>query len=376
MFVRRSSIFFVEDRDGFIIPTVNKKKCINCGRCNKICPALSELPQVPYIRKCYLAYNFDTDVRKYGSSGSVFYALAEIFIKKGGGVYGAAFDNTLQLRHTRATDMQGVKRQMKSKYIQSDTTGIYRQVIQDLRDNIECIFVGTPCQCQALHNIISPKLREKLLIVDIICHGVPSQKLFNLGKRQFEQTHKCIITDFSFREKTKKSLRNYRVEYITTDKVKHVKIGDLDEIPFCYGFFYHYIQRNSCYSCKYRKTERVSDLTLGDFWGISHLKPEIKDIERGYSSVIVNTSKGQDMIDQLATCKLEEIRDGVSFISEHNHAYTKSDDKSWVRDIFFFCLRHFGYAFCEKHFLQQHRSLQDRLFIAVVTRLDNIRRKI
>jgi len=371
-----SSISFTKDKDGFVMPTVNVATCVDCGRCDKVCPALNHSVQTSFKNKCYAAYHKEKRIRTIGSSGSVFYALAERTIEADGSVYAAAFDANLQLHHTRATSLDEVYPQMKSKYLQSDTTDIYKQVTKDLREGRDVLFVGTPCQCQALHNMLPDRLRDKLLLVDIICHGVPSQNLFNKSMRHYELEHDCHVESFSFREKTKESLRNYKIEYTTKDGKRKTVVGGLDEIPFCYGFFYHYIQRNSCYTCKQRTIVRVSDLTLGDFWGLSNIKPEIFDFEAGYSSVITNTSKGQDIIDQLSSCMLEEISDGVSFVAANNRAYTKLDDKSLMRGIFFFCLRHIGYAFCEKHFLKWQRSILDRLFFSLVIRLDNIKKYI
>lgn len=371
-----TSISFTEDKDGFVMPTVNVATCVDCARCDKACPALNNSIQTSIKNKCYAAYHKEKDIRIIGSSGSVFYALAEKTIQLGGAVYGASFDESLQLRHTRAASLDEVHPQMKSKYLQSDTTGIYKQVMSDLRADKDVLFVGTPCQCRALHNMLSERLRKKLLLVDIICHGVPSQSLFNKSIHHYEHEHGCHVESFSFREKTKESLRNYQIEYITKDGERQTAVGDLDEIPFCYGFFYHFTQRNSCYACKQRALARVSDLTLGDFWGLSEIKPEITDFEVGYSSVIANSAKGQKVIKGLSTCHLEEIVDGVAFVAAHNRAYMKSDDKSLMREVFFFCLRHFGYAFCERHFLKHQRSLLDCLFFSLIIRIDNIKRNI
>lgn len=122
---------------------------------------------------------------------------------------------------------------MKSKYLQSNTAGIYKQTTKDLREGREVLFVGTPCQCQALHNMLPDRLREKLLLVDFICHGVPSQSLFDKSIRHYESVNGCKINEFSFREKTKESLRNYKIAYTARDGERKTAVGDLDDIPFC-----------------------------------------------------------------------------------------------------------------------------------------------
>lgn len=360
-----------EDTDGFVIPSVIKDHCINCGLCEKACPALNHQVDSHEDQQCFAVYHKDNVIRAKGSSGSVFFALAELVIEKlSGAVYAAAFDENLQLHHTRATDMVGVRLQMKSKYIQSDTTGIYNQVLADLREGKEVLFVGAPCQCQALHNVTPAKHREKLLLADIICHGVPSQSLFNKSIEQFEKKNNCKVTSFSFREKTKGSLRNYKITYTTPDGNTITRVGDLDDIPFCVGYFNHWTIRNSCYSCKQRGVERVADLTLGDFWGLKILFPNINDFERGYSALIVNSARGMKEIEHLSSCMLKEIPNGVQFVVEHNHAYTKPDKKSLMREVFFWCLHHCGFEFCERHFLSVQPSLFGRILNSAVIRLD------
>ena len=371
----KQCIAICEDRDGFAMPKVDKDTCINCGLCENVCPTLNHQVKSYEDQKCYAVYHKDDEIRAEGSSGSVFFALAELIIQKqGGAVYGAAFDENLQLHHIRATDMAGVRLQMKSKYIQSDTTGIYKQVLADLQEGREVLFVGTPCQCQALHNMTAAKLRERLLLADIICHGVPSQSLFNKSIQQFEKKNKCKVTSFSFRKKTKESLRNYKLTYTTADGNTLTKVGDLDEIPFCVGYFNHWSIRNSCYACMHRGVERAADVTLGDFWGMKEIHPELEDFEKGYSSLIVNTEKGKRIVEQLSSCAVEEIPGGVQFVTAHNRAYTKPDEKSLMRKLFFWCLRHLGVEYCEKHFLTMNPSLPDRLLNSIIIRIDRIKK--
>ena len=367
-------ISFKEDNDGFVMPSFVEARCINCGYCERVCPAQNYQVEPYAERKCYVVYHKNDKIRADGSSGSVFYALAEMVIEKlRGEVYAAAFDDNLQLHHIRAIDMDGVHLQMKSKYIQSDTSGIYNQILIALRGGKEVLFVGTPCQCQALHNMTPPQMREKLLLVDFICHGVPSQDLFNKSIKQFEQDNKGRVLSFSFREKTKETLRNYKIIYKASDGQTLTRIGDLDEIHFCVGYFNHLTIRNSCYQCKQRTIERAADVTLGDFWGISEICPELADCEKGYSSLIVNTEKGGRIVELLSSCVINEVPDGVRFVTTHNRAYTTAENKSLMRNVFFWCLRHLGYKYCEKHFLTMSPPLLDRLLNSIVIRIDRIR---
>lgn len=373
----KECITIYEDKNGLLMPKVDTSLCIDCHKCEITCPSLlskHSLPSSPQsIQKCYAAFHRNTDIRHYGSSGSVFYELASQIISKGGVVYGAAMDENLQLKHTRAVDIVGVKRQMKSKYIQSDTKGIYKKVVEDINIGKDVLFVGTPCQCQALHNIATKKQRAHLLIVDFVCHGVPPQSLFNKSIHQFEKDNNCTINNFSFREKSEKELRNIGIGYTTKDGEYHHKLMNPDTFPYCYGFFYHITQRKSCFACQMRKIKRDSDLTLADFWGIDKIAHEIKDVEKGYSMIVTNTEMGGKALAALKDCQINEIEGGLDFCVKRNHAYTKPDNESLMRTLFFWSLRHLGYKITEKHFLQLNPSFTDRLWHSLVYRLDRKR---
>lgn len=351
-----------EDRDGFLMPQIVLSRCVDCHLCEKVCPYITSNTSVYKDRKCYSAYNEDEDIRFLGSSGSVFYSLAERIVSRRGIVYAAELCDDLQLRHTRATTIPEIIRQMKSKYIQSNVVGIYKSVLSDLAGGKEVLFVGTPCQCKALHNYIPAKLRNYLLIVDFVCHGVPSQSLFTKSLALFEQTNQCKVDNYSFREKTHDSLRNYRVDFTMYDGEKRSITGDPDDWPFYNGYFYHYIQRNSCFNCKMRTIDRDSDITIGDFWGIGSLIPGINDFSKGYSMLVTNSHYGQEALDSLHNCNLVEVQGGLDYCLENNSAYLKEDKKSIMRSAFFYALRYKGYSFCERHFLRKNLSFFDRIF--------------
>lgn len=367
----KGCISFKENEEGFFMPVVDTSLCIECHRCEQVCPSLSSKSSATE-HHCFAYYHRDEEIRHIGSSGSAFFALAEWTLRQGGSVYAAAMNDDLQLRHTRASTLDEVKQQMKSKYIQSDTSGVYRQVLDDLRSDRQVLFVGTPCQCKALDNLVPMRLRSRLLIADFICHGVPSQRLFNEGIAEYERQHRCKVTAFSFREKSENNLRNYGITYNAKDGTMHTKIGELDEIPYCYGFFNHFTKRNSCYACRQRGVERSSDLTLGDFWGLEQLQPHLDDFNKGYSSVITNTEIGTKILSQLSNCYIEEVADGVAFVVKRNNAYTRHDNKSLLRSLFFLTRSHLGYSFAERHFLQQRPPLPDRLLKSLIIRIDKL----
>ena len=179
-----SCITYVKNKHGFLVPKVEQILCVNCGLCTKVCPVIK--PQTNQLNdiKVYSAYNKSAEIRTEGSSGSLFYTLAEDTINSGGIVYGAAFVENMKLRHISAESLYELKPLMKSKYLQSDVTGVYKQVKYNLGLGRRVLFVGTPCQCNALYKSLGSRPHDNLLLVDFICHGVPSQDLFDKMSKQ------------------------------------------------------------------------------------------------------------------------------------------------------------------------------------------------
>jgi len=369
----RNCITMCIDANGFVMPKIEVTECINCSKCERVCPTLNHNASSYQKQKCYAAYHLDRHIRHIGSSGSVFYAIAANVINEGGSVYAAEMCSDLQVRHTRATDIDGVVKQMKSKYIQSDTLGVYNEVLDDLSQGRYVLFVGTPCQVKALSNSIPLRLRNRLIMVDFVCHGVPSQQLFNDSIKQFEKSKSCQVHSFSFREKTQENLRNYRIEYVSEDKSLTRVVDNPNRFPYYYGFLYHYIQRNSCFNCKHRTINRSSDLTLADFWGAEVLDSRYVDKNKGYSMIVVNSDVGTEILSKLsATCHVVEIPNGIAHAVKFNRAYTEPDPKSLMHTFFFWTYRHFGYSVCEKRFLQIDSMLLDRLWHSVAYRIDKL----
>ncbi len=331
----RHCITIIEDTKGFRVPKVSAINCNNCGLCNNVCPTLNSEASKG-LERLFCCYNKNSNQRKAGSSGSIFVLLADTMIKHGGVVVGAAFDSDLQLRHQIASTMDDVKPLMKSKYIQSDTTGIFKRIKEKLISG-KVLFVGSPCQCHALYNFLGRKPHDNLLIVDFICHGVPSQKLFNNAINLFEKKRGCKVKAFSFREKAKGELHCYSISYVYNGEEEvEVDVGCSKEFPYYNGYLNYNVFRESCYECKFARRERVSDITLGDFWGLSSLKRGLNDFRKGYSMMIVNSEEGQSYIHEISSdIEIEEYPIEVAI--DNNFAYThptkkKLQHKLFIRD--------------------------------------------
>ena len=289
-------ISFKKDDEGFLYPEVDESKCIHCGKCVSCCPEFNPRYN-DAVKSAMAAYASSPDARQAGSSGGLFGVFSSLIIQKGGKVWGAEFDKNLKLKHTCATTLQEVEPLLRSKYLQSDTSGCYRQIKEDLKCGILTLFAGTPCQCNALRNFIGSN-DDNLYLVDIICHGVPSQDLFDRSIKWFEEKNGCKIKQFAFRSKYKGALHPQAFSFICEKNGKNKQINGLHyQFPFYFGFQKYITLRPSCYKCKWTRPERTADLTLGDFWGIEKFDSNL-DPKKGLSEVLVNTSKGQSLIQE------------------------------------------------------------------------------
>lgn len=309
-------------KKGYIYPKVNTLECIECGKCIRICPALNipSYKNINFKQRLYAAYNKNPKIRSISSSGGIFYELAKYILSQQGVVYGATL-KSLKCKHIAITWASELPLLIGSKYIQSDLTGIYKNII-NRKKHKPILFVGTPCQCSALLNIFGKNRPTNVYIVDFICHGVPSQDIFDKCIRLYESQNNCNIIDFSFRTKTDKALRNYKLTYDKNGKKTEI-IGNPADFPFYNAFLNHTIFRKSCFKCNYKTITRVSDITLGDFWGIEKINSHVS-INKGCSSIIINNQKGEFLLNNIQIDLLIKEYD-IAFIIDNNYALTNKD---------------------------------------------------
>jgi len=308
-----------EDAEGFIYPLVDTEACVNCCLCERVCPVVKNKKN-PHSEYALACYSKDTVIRNNASSGGVFELLAREVIADGGVVFGAAFDNQLTLKHMYADNLQDLKKLCKSKYIQSDTNNVFVKVREFLADKRRVLFVGTPCQVSALNNFLG-KQYDQLLTVDFICHGVPSDKMFKSYIHSEEQRRGGIIKSFSFRIKDGniKHVHGYSYTIEKNGRSKKYR-GMFFDNPFYFAFKKYLILRPSCYRCKYCTPERVSDITLADFWGIEDYLPYV-DFNKGVSMVLVNGEKGQTAFGALHK-NIDSYQFGIDVAIKCNHCFS------------------------------------------------------
>ena len=287
-----------ENEDGFFEPIINKEKCIKCSLCFKRCPQLNDVEIGEKINspKVFAVKNKNVEEQKNSSSGGVFSVLARYVLENNGAVYGACFDEKLKLEHIRIDKQESLYKLRGSKYLQSNTKNTFELVKNDLNNGVRVLYVGTPCQIAGLKNYLG-KDYEDLLLVDLVCHGVPSQKLFDKYITWLEKRNKSKVINYDFRNKEKSIWELGYVPKVSFEngKTKYI-YGNSD--MYITSFLNGNTLRESCYSCKYTKKERVSDITIGDFWGVNKIYPELYD-EKGISIVLTNTIKGKKAIDSI-----------------------------------------------------------------------------
>ncbi len=298
----KNAITMCPDAEGFLQPTVNHKACINCGKCENVCPVLNQgLPRTPLA--VYAAKAKDDNLRRISSSGGVFSLLARQVLDKGGAVYGAAFEPpTHKVVHKRVTDEAGLDELRGSKYVQSEIGETYISVREDLENGMSVLFSGCPCQVAGLRRFLG-KEYDNLLLVDVICHAVPSplawQKYLSC---QENKEHAKISRTFSRRNCDWRSFA-LSLEFVNPSGKAY--LIDSASGTYIHAFGAELLNRKTCHKCSFRSFKSGCDITIGDFWGIERIYPDMND-NNGVSAVICSTEKGNNVF--LQNARFVEVR--------------------------------------------------------------------
>jgi len=280
------AISMVPNEEGFLYPSIDANACTECKLCERICPVNPEHPKDLFHhepQEFLAAWNKDEEIRRQSSSGGVFTALAENILEQGGAVVGAAFDESFKVRHIMIENKDELAKLRGSKYVQSEvSSALYGRIKSELRDGRKILFSGTPCQVAGMRQVM--RKQEGILYVDILCHGVPSPKLWE----EYRATLNAAPSSFSFRDKIT-GWKDYSISWLINGSV-HKELGR--DNAYMHAFLRDYTLRMACYACSYAKMERVGDLTLADFWGIEKCYPEYDD-DKGTGLVLVNDSHGR-----------------------------------------------------------------------------------
>ena len=317
------SITMSPNSEGFLYPVINNETCIACGLCFNKCPIEDNLRFHHMERKYFSLYSKDEHDLLVSSSGGVFLVLAKNVIKNGGVVVGCVYDDNTVACHVCTNDLNIVYQMCGSKYVQSRADQTYGEVKTYLENGVKVLFTGTACQVEALRAFLNIDY-ENLITIDILCHGVPSPLYFKKFTDYYARKYKGKITSVEFRNKEK---RGWGSEHRTCIRFIDKKGNENKKWPilpkyFCH-FFYGDDLRLSCYKCKYAQSERISDITIGDFWG--YWQKYKKFFYDGISVCSVNTESGLAL--------LNEVCEGFEFIEELSESEAKGSNTNFYHPV-------------------------------------------
>ena len=274
---------------GFLLPVVDSNTCIECGLCEKYCSIMNH-DSIPFhTSKLVLAAKAkETTVLCSSQSGGAFYIIAKEFINKKGVVYGACLCDDFVTRHIRVDSVSALSKLQSTKYVQSDLKGIYSKVASDL-SQYKVLFSGTPCQISGLIMYLkSQKVStDHLLLCDVVCFGVPSPGVFADWIKVLQKSYRSKLQEVHFRDLDEKWGAAKEKYVFQNDQV-------IKGSMYTRWYFENLITRESCHHCPFCISERVSDITLGDFWGIENISKDHYD-ERGVSLIMLNTGKAIEL---------------------------------------------------------------------------------
>lgn len=371
------------DNEGFLYPTVDSLRCIDCGLCEKVCPVINQNePHKPL--HVYAAYNKNEEIRMHSSSGGIFTLLAEATINEGGVVFGAKFDKDWNVVHDYTETIDGIADFRGSKYVQSTIGNTYSEAKNFLQTGRKVLFSGTPCQIAGLKKYLR-KEYDNLLTVDIICHGVPSPLVW---RRYIDETADKlraeraggkntvslslneipVIKGISFRDKTHGWKKfGFRISYAAFKAAENSVSESAMDIceshttnAFMRAFLSDTILRPSCYNCPAKQGKGHSDITIADFWGINHLDPDFDD-NKGCGAIFLNTEEGINAYPfEMAENKEKTFEEVI----QYNSAYYRSSKPNPKRDTYFKVLEKKGVYKATQSCL--HKPKYVKLFLKIV----------
>ena len=349
----KKCIAFTEDVEGFLYPQIDISKCIECGLCEKVCPVINQSQECIPI-DVYAAMNPNIEIRLESSSGGVFTQIAEHIIDLGGVVFGVKWNHQFLAVHDYTDTKDGLKAFRGSKYVQSQVGETFIQAEKYLKKGRYVLFSGTSCQISAL-KLYLRKDYSNLVTLDLVCHGVPSPKIWReyLSSLQLNDIgdilHKDKITGwrgYSF------SILDMYGKRIFTERASYNK--------YLNAFVDNLILRPSCFDCPSKAGKSQSDITIADFWGVEQQVPKMDD-NKGTSLICINTQKGKELINQLGII-LSKVDYNKSI--QYNSCLVKSTNLPVTR-------RQFWENYCEYGIEALPIKRKENIFIMLMKKIIN-----
>lgn len=294
----------------FVFPKIDSALCVDCGLCKNACPSNKVTTSNENVLNVYAAWNKNKKIRSSSTSGGIFSVISKNIINHGGVVVGVAWNKEYHPYHVIIDNEKDLSKLQGSKYSQSITSDIYKKVKDLLVEDRKVLFSGTPCQNAALHSYLGRDY-DNLYLIDVVCHGVPSNKMLDKYYSQFDD----VIKDVKLRYKDPYWDYTYvKIVFDNNSCYKQLTIYD----PYFNLFNVGYSLRSSCHTCMYANTHRQSDITLADFWGFTAHSFATRNYNLGTSLVLINSRKGIRLF--------EEINDDI-FFEESSIEVAKNGNK-------------------------------------------------
>lgn len=347
------------DDEGFLYPSVDHSKCVDCGKCIKACPIIS--PPATHTNVVgYAAKAKEESVRLSSSSGGIFYLLASKVIEKGGFVFGAALDEDCSVKHICAESKEELIRLQRSKYVQSEIGEAFKAAKKLLNDGQPVLFSGTPCQIAGFKTYLGREY-DNLILQDIACFGAPSPMVWSKYINYVSDKETSNLIDVNFRDKTT-GWKDYSIQMNFGNSL--VCLENHNNNLYMLDFLYKYSLRPSCYDCKFKGIQRSADITLADFWGIDKMMPEMFD-DTGVSLVMIQSPNGKALFEEI-TESIDYQEADLKQAAKYNTAIVESVKLPVERKTFFKKLKKSDYS--AAHTAAKKRHLVDTIKRRIIKR--------
>ena len=353
------ALSFSQDDFGFIRPQIDNAKCVGCEKCIRTCPQYNDI-ESSRPKHVFAALNKNDSVVVNSSSGGIFYALAESVISEGGCVFGATLNECFKVKHICVDRIEDIPLLQKSKYVQSYIGDCYKQALQKLKEGKKILFSGTPCQIAAMKTIAGGKYAGTLFLVDVVCHGIPSQTFWNDYVATLSKKIGLLKEYiFCYKRKARNGMNKYTS--FTGKRCKKI-IKNWPQDSYNYFFMKAINYQEACYFCKFAKPQRVSDLTICDYWRWESYHTNDFPSCSSLSGICVNSDEGQMILDKIAD-KLTLAESSFDNLAAHNGCLLRPTPKPEGREKFLQEWKSKGYDFIEKNFEKKNRLqiLKNRL---------------
>lgn len=361
MICGKKAITMIEDEYGFRFPQIDTEKCVGCGSCQKVCCINNEV-ELCKPGTVYAASYKNKDISAKSASGGIFAALAKQVLTEGGIVFGSAYTKQFDVEVISIEKIEDLPRLQGSKYVQSSMNSSFLKIKSELQTGRTVLFCGVPCQVEALKRFLG-RSYENLLLVDIVCHGVPSNRMLKDYLAFLADKKQMGIQSIQFRTKTKGQNVYGEIAYRQVSHTGEIAYRQEPLISYKSSYYKLFLNcqtfRDSCYHCKFAATKRPGDISLCDYWGIEDEHPDfVKEVEKeglaGISAIMLNTNAGIAFFERLKQEFL--LREStVEQVAKHNPQLQAPSVETAERKQVLDCYRQRGYQGVDDFYFKKYR---------------------